>query len=62
MTGNVCQNEGLATRVDKPRAFVDFVLNLLEGHNHIKVSRYMGGQSNVWEDSASLRRAIRQAQ
>lgn len=31
-------------------------------NNHIKVSRYMGGQSNVWEVSASLRRAIQQAQ
>lgn len=53
-------NEELATRVDKPRAFVDFVLNLLEAHNYIKVSRYMGGQSNVWDISASLRRAIQQ--
>ena len=59
---DVRQNEELATRVDKPRAFVDFVLNLLEGNNHIKVSRYMGGQANVWEVSASLRRAIQQAQ
>jgi len=59
---NVRINEELATRVDKPRAFVDFVLNLLESSNHIKVSRYMGGQSNVWEVAASLRRAIQHAQ
>lgn len=57
---NVHINEELATRVDRPRAFVDFVLNLLEANNHIKVSRYMGGQSNVWDISASLRRAVQQ--
>jgi hypothetical protein len=55
---NVRQNEELATRVGKPRAFVDFVLNLLESNNHIKVSKYIGGQSHVWDVSASLRRAI----
>ena len=59
---NVRQNEELATRIDKPRAFVDFVLNLLESNDHIKVSKYMGGQSHVWDVSASLRRAIQQAQ
>ena len=58
---NVRQNEELATRVGKPRAFIDFVLNLLESNNHIKVSKYMGGQSHVWDVSASLRRAIQQA-
>lgn len=57
---NVHINEELATRVDRPRAFVDFVLNLLEANNHIKVSKYMGGQSNVWDISASLRRAVQQ--
>lgn len=57
---NVHINEELATRVDRPRALVDFVLNLLEANNHIKVSRYMGGQSNVWDISASLRRAVQQ--
>ena len=59
---DVRQNEELATRVGKPRAFVDFVLNLLEGNNHIKVSKYIGGQSHVWDVSASLRRAIQPAQ
>ena len=58
---DVRQNEELATRVGKPRAFVDFVLNLLESNNHIKVSKYIGGQSHVWDVSASLRRAIQQA-
>lgn len=59
---NVCRNEALAARVDKPRAFVDFVLNLLESNNYIKVSRYMGGESSVWDISASLRRAIQKPQ
>ena len=59
---NVRQNEELATRVGKPRAFIDFVLNLLESNHHIKVSKYMGGQSHVWDVSGSLRRAIQQAQ
>jgi hypothetical protein len=51
-------NMEIAKRVNKPRAFVDFVLNLLESNGHIKVAKYMGGQSNVWDVSASLRRAI----
>lgn len=38
--------------VGKPRAFVDFVLNLLESNNHIKVSKYIDGQSHVWDVSA----------
>jgi hypothetical protein len=57
---NVHVNEELATRVDKPRAFVDFVLNLLEANNHIKVSRNTDGQSRVWDISASLRREVQQ--
>lgn len=55
---SVRSNDELATRVNKPRAFIDFVLNLLEASHHIKVSRYMGGQSHVWHVAASLRRAI----
>jgi hypothetical protein len=57
---NVRQNEELAGRVNKPRAFVDFVLNLLEASNHIKVSKHLGGQTHVWEVAASLRRALQQ--
>ncbi len=57
---NVRQNEILAGRVKKPVSFVDFVLNLMEGNNHIKVSKSIGGQSYVWEVSASLRRALQQ--
>lgn len=59
---DIRQNEELATRVGKPRAFVDFVLNLLESDNHIKVSKSLGGHSHVWDVSASLRRAIQKAQ
>lgn len=55
---DVRQNDELAARVNKPVPFVDFVLNLMETNGHIKVSRYMGGQSQVWEVSASLRRAL----
>jgi len=57
---NVRQNDELATRVSKPRPFVDFVLNLMEANSHIKVSKYLGGQSHVWDVSASLRRALQQ--
>jgi len=57
---NVRQNDVLAGRVKKPVPFVDFVLNQLEANCHIKVSRYLGGQSHVWEISASLRRALQQ--
>lgn len=59
---NVRQHGELATRVGKPRALVDFVVNLLESNGYIKVSRYVGGQSNVWEVSASLRMAMLRAQ
>ncbi len=58
---SVCQNMEIASRVEKPVAFVDFVLNLMEANNHIKVSKYLGGQSQVWEISPSLRRALQQA-
>lgn len=57
---NVCQNEELASRIQLPVAFVDFVLSLMEGNNHIKVSKYIGGQSQVWQISPSLRRALQQ--
>lgn len=55
---NVRQNDELAARVNRPVPFVDFVLDLMEGNGHIKVSKYMGGQSHVWDVSASLRRAL----
>lgn len=55
---NMRINIEIAKHINKPRAFVDFVLNLLENNGHIKVSKYMGGQCNVWDVSASLRRAL----
>jgi hypothetical protein len=58
---NVRRNDELADRVKKPAPFIDFVLNLMEGNSHIKVSKSIGGQSHVWEISASLRRALQQA-
>lgn len=57
---NVCRNEELASRIDRPVGFVDFVLNLMESNNHIKMSKYIGGQSQVWQISPSLRRALLQ--
>lgn len=57
---NVRQNDELASRVKKPVPFIDFVLDLMESNNYIKVSKYMGGQSQVWDVSASLRRALQQ--
>ena len=58
---NVCQNEELASRIQMPVGFVDFVLSLMESSNHIKMSKYIGGQSQVWQISPSLRRALQQA-
>jgi TIR domain len=58
---NVCQNEELAFRIQKSVGFVDFVLSLMESNDFIKVSKYMGGQSHVWQISASLKRALLQA-
>lgn len=57
---SVRQNDELAARVNKPVTFINFVLNLMESNNYIKVSKYLGGQSRVWEVSASLRRALQQ--
>lgn len=58
---NVCQNEELASRINRPVGFVDFVLSLMESNNHIKISKYIGGQSRVWQISPSLKRALQQA-
>lgn len=58
---NICQNVEIASRIERPIALVDFVLNLMEANNHIKMSKYYGGQSQVWEISPSLRRALQQA-
>lgn len=57
---NICQNEELASRIQQPVGFVDFVLSLMESNDYIKVSKYMGGQSHVWQISASLKRALLQ--
>ncbi len=57
---NVRQNDELAGRVKKPVPFIDFILDLMENNNYIKVSKYVGGQSHVWDVSASLRRALQQ--
>lgn len=58
---DVRQNQKLAVRVHKPAPFVDFVLHLMESNGYIKVSKSLGGQSHVWEVSASLRRALQSA-
>mgnify|MGYP000620870987 FL=1 len=51
-------NEELACRTDRPVEFVNFVLNIMESNGHIKVAKYMGGQSSVWQISPSLKRAL----
>jgi len=58
---NICQNMEIASRVERPVGFVDFVLSLMESNDHIKVSKYLGGQSQVWQISPSLKRALQQA-
>lgn len=58
---NICQNMEIASRVERPVGFVDFVLSLMESNDHIKVSKYIGGQSQVWQISPSLKRALQQA-
>lgn len=58
---NVCQNEELASRTNRPVGFVNFVLNLMTSNGHIKMSKYMGGQSHVWQISPSLKRALQQS-
>ncbi|MBA4144066.1 MAG: toll/interleukin-1 receptor domain-containing protein [Nitrosospira sp.] len=55
---NICQNEELAYRIQRPVSFVDFVLSLMESNNHIKMSKYIGGQSQVWQISPSLKRTL----
>lgn len=57
---NINENVELATRIDKPIGFVDFVLNLMESNNHIKVTKYLSGQSHVWRILPSLKRALQQ--
>ena len=57
---NVCQNEELAARIERPVGFVDFILSLMECNDHIKVTKYIGGQSHVWQISPSLKRALQQ--
>jgi hypothetical protein len=57
---NVCQNEELAARIERPVGFVDFILSLMESNDHIKVTKYIGGQSHVWQISPSLKRALQQ--
>lgn len=57
----VCQNQELASRIGRPVAFVDFILNLMESNDHIKMSKYIGGHSHVWQISPSLKRALQRA-
>lgn len=54
----IYQNDELASRLDRPVAVVDFVLNLMEDSGYIKKSNYIGGMSRVWQISPSLRRAL----
>lgn len=56
---NIRHNLELANQVNMPCAFVDFILNCMKSEKHIKVSRYMGGESQVTNVSASLRRLLK---
>lgn len=58
---NICQNEVLASRIQRPIGFVDFILSLMEKNGHIKIAKYIGGNSHVWQISPSLKRALQQA-
>lgn len=48
---DVCLNDEIVSRVDRPIAFVNFVLNLMESNDNIKVSKYVDGHSRVWQIS-----------
>jgi hypothetical protein len=51
-------NAGIQEKFDKPIVIINHILNVLESKNHVKLSKTIGGMIQIYNVSASLRRAL----
>lgn len=55
---DINSNAGIQEKIDKPVLIVNHILNVLESNNHVKLSKTIGGMIQIYNVSASLRRAL----
>lgn len=55
---DINSNLGILDKMDKPILIINHILNVLESNNHVKLSKTIGGMVQIYNVSASLRRAL----
>lgn len=58
---DISMNTELASRINKSRIFVDFMLSLMSNNGYLKIHEYANGQSRAWDLSPALKRMLQQA-
>jgi len=51
-------NAGIQEKIDKPIVIINHILNVLESNDHVKLSKTIGDMVQIYNISASLRRAL----
>lgn len=55
---DINSNAGIQEKIDKPILIINHILDVLESNNHVKLSKTIGGMVQIYNVSASLRRAL----
>lgn len=54
----IATNDEIALKLNEKKVIVDHILDVLDSNNHIKVSKMIGGLVQIFNVSASLKRAL----
>lgn len=54
----ISSNAGIQEKIDKPIVVINHILDVLESNNHVKLSKTIGEMIQIYNVSASLRRAL----
>jgi hypothetical protein len=55
---NIKSNIEIFSKLNKPKVIINNILYVLESHGHIKMSKFLGGNINIYHVAASLRRVL----
>ncbi len=53
---NIQINFEISSKLNKPTVIINHILEVLESNGHIKVTKFLGGNINIYDVAASLRR------
>jgi hypothetical protein len=55
---NIKSNIEIFSKLNKPKVIINHILEVLESHGHIKMTKFLGGNINIYHVAVSLRRVL----